>query len=107
MSRLVKQIKINHLEYNPNRDPQVYRRSPGQPFRIDVSLGGTGKARAKIEVGNTLYCNRSLDLPGTYSCEIVFDKPGTRIARLTVEGAGEFYQRDLRLDVVEAVAEVG
>jgi hypothetical protein len=101
MSKLVRQIKINHLEYNPNRDPQVYRRAPRQPFRIEVHLGGTGKARAKIEVGSAIYCNRSLDLPGVYTCEIVFDRPGTRLARFTVEGAGESYQRDLRLDVLE------
>lgn len=104
MGRLIKLIKINHLEYNPNRDPQVYRCTPRKPFRIDVYLNGTGRARAKIEVGSTVYCNRSVDLPGVYTCEIAFDKPGTRVALLTVEGAGESYKRDLRLDVIETQA---
>lgn len=101
MGRLIRMIKINNLEYNPNRDPQVYRRTPKRPFRLDVFLGGTGRARAKIEVGAALYCNRAIDLPGVYTCEIAFDTPGTRIATLTVEGGGECFKQDLRLDVLE------
>ena len=106
MGKLVKSIRLNNLEYNPNRDPQAYRRVVGMPFRVDVFLDGRGKARAKIEVDGVIRCNRSIDLPGRLSCEFSLDSPGTRIATLVVEGADESYQRHFRLDVM-AQAGVG
>lgn len=101
MSKLVKLVKLNNLQYNANRDPEVYRRVPKKPFRIQALLTGTGKARAKVEVdGHITPCNRTVDLPGTFNCELSFDTPGIRIATLTVEGMGESYTQNLRLDVM-------
>lgn len=101
MSKLVKIIKLNNLQYNPNRDPEVYRSVPNKAFRIQAVLGGTGKAKAKLEVDGGVPCTQSLDLPDTFTCEIAFDTPGTRVATLTIDGAGENYVQDLRLDVRE------
>lgn len=100
MSKLVKLIKLNNLQYNPNRDPEVYRRVPNKPFRIQAVLTGTGKARAKVEVEGATSCNQSVDLPGTFTCDLVFSTPGVRVATLVVEGMGESYVQHLRLDVM-------
>lgn len=99
MSKLVRIVKLNNLQYNPNRDPEVYRSVPNKAFRIQALLGGTGKAKAKLEVDGKVPCNQSLDLPNTFTCEIAFDTPGTRMATLTIEGLGENFVQDLRLDV--------
>lgn len=101
MSRLVKLIKLNNLQYNANRDPEVYRRTPKRPFRIQALLNGSGKARAKLEVEGRVPCNQSINLPGSFTCEVAFDTPGVRIATLVIEGNGESFTQDLRLDVVE------
>lgn len=100
MSKLVKAIKLNNLQLNANRDPEVYRRVPNKPFRIQALLAGTGKARAKVEVEGATPCNQSVDLPGTFTCEIVFATPGVRVAMLTVEGMGESFTQHIRLDVM-------
>jgi len=43
MGTLVKLVRLNGLQFNANRDPQVYRRAVGEPFRIqglvDVGAG--------------------------------------------------------------------
>ncbi len=45
MERLVKLVNLNNLQYNPNHDPQVYRRRiPNRAFRIQALLEGTGTA---------------------------------------------------------------
>lgn len=100
MSKLVKLVKLNNLQYNANRDPEVYRRVPKKPFRIQALLEGAGKAKATVEVEGKVVCNQSVDLPGTFTCEVAFDTPGIRLAILKIEGAGEVYQQDLRLDVM-------
>ena len=100
MSKLVKLVKLNNLQYNANRDPEVYRRVPKKPFRIQALLDGTGKARATVEVEGKTACNETIELPGTFTCEVAFDTPGIRVAVLKVEGAGEAYRQDLRLDVM-------
>ncbi len=101
MNRLVKLIKLNNLQYNANRDPQVYRSLPRKPFRIQAMLGGSGKARAKVEVGGDTPCNQSIDLPGTFNCAVTFDSPGVRVATLYVESATESFSQDILLDVME------
>lgn len=100
MDTLVKLVKLNNLQYNPNRDPEVYRRVPNKPFRIQALLAGGGSARAKVDVEGRTPCNQTVDLPGTFTCEISFDTPGVRIATLTVERNGELFKQDLRLDVM-------
>lgn len=42
---IIKFIIINNLQYNARRDPQVYRRVAGQPFRIRV--GGGSRVRSR------------------------------------------------------------
>ena len=44
---------------------------------------------------------KSVARPGTFTHEIAFDTPGTRIVTLTVEGNGQKFSQDLRLDVLE------
>ena len=46
--KVIKFIKINNLQYNALRDPQVYRRVTGEPFRIQVVVDGTGEARVTL-----------------------------------------------------------
>ena len=101
MSRLVRLIKLNNLQYNANRDPQVYRSVPKRPFRIQAVLDGSGTARAKVEIDGTVPCNQSIELPGTFTCDVGFDTPGVRVATLFIESAGESFSRDIRLDVME------
>lgn len=38
MQKLVRQIRLNNLQYNALRDPAVYRRCANQPFRIQARL---------------------------------------------------------------------
>lgn len=100
MGKLVKLVKLNNLQYNANRDPEVYRSVPKKPFRIQALLDGQGKATAKVEVEGKIPCNQSIDLPGTFTCEIAFDTPGVHVATLKIEGAGQSFKQDLRLDVM-------
>ncbi len=67
MKKLVKLVKVNNLQYNPNRDPEVYRRVTKENFRIQALLDGNGTAKAKVEV----------------------------------EGNGETFTQDIRLDVMD------
>ena len=96
----IKQIRLNNLQYNANRDPQAYRRTPGKPFRIQAVLEGSGDARATVEVDGRMRCEANVALPGTFDCEVGFDSPGSRVATLTVEGGGRTYTHALRLDVM-------
>ncbi len=101
MTKLVRSLKLNNLQYNPNRDPQVYRSVPKRPFRVQARLDGQGTARAKVEVNGTIPCNQSIELPGSFECDLSFDTPGVRVATLFVETAGESFSQDIRLDVME------
>jgi hypothetical protein len=102
---LVKLVKLNNLQYNPNRDPQVYRRAAGEPFRIQALLNGGGSARCRItESSGTVLAEQTVALPGTFTQEIAFPDAGTRMVMLTVEAGAERYAQDLRLDVLEAGA---
>ncbi|MDH5535509.1 MAG: hypothetical protein OEZ08_08070 [Betaproteobacteria bacterium] len=100
--QLLKYIKLNGLQYNPQRDPQAYRRSLNQPFRIQALLEGSGRARCTLadERGKPL-AEKTVALPGTFVHEIAFASAGSRVVTLTCEGAGQKIERDLRLDVLE------
>lgn len=101
-SKLVKLIKINGLQYNPNRDPQVYRRCVNELFRIQVLLDGEGEARCTLRDANgQILDEKMIARPGTYTHELSFPAPGAYIVTLTVENAGQRMARDLRLDVLE------
>ncbi|MBI4195185.1 MAG: hypothetical protein HY526_08910 [Betaproteobacteria bacterium] len=103
MSRsLVKLIRLNGLQYNPNRDPQVYRRCVNEPFRIQAVLEGTGLGRCRIsDAQGGIISEAGVDLPGTFQHEITYATPGTRIVTLTVEAGDQRVSQDLRLDVLE------
>jgi hypothetical protein len=101
MKPLVKLVKLNRLAYNPNRDPQVYRRCPGQPFHIEALLDGNGRARCRLtDERGALLAEADVALPGTFAHELVYAEPGVRIVTLTCEGEGQRFSQDLRLDVL-------
>jgi hypothetical protein len=101
MQKLVRLLKLNNLEYNPNRDPQFYRRTPGQEFRLQALLGGSGAAKARLVVEGRSLCEEKVAMPGTFECRFSFPSPGSRIATLTIEANGTLFRRDIRLDVEE------
>jgi hypothetical protein len=98
---LVRLLKLNGLQYNPNRDPQAYRRTAGEPFRLQALLDGEGEARCTVtdERGLPL-AEQKLARPGTFTAELRFDRAGSRVLTLRVDGGGETYTRALRLDVL-------
>ena len=106
MSKLVKMIRVNNLEYNANRDPQVYRRTVGENFRIQALLEGSGSASAQFVVGGEVKCESTVALPGKFDCQVSFDEPGTVLGTLTIEANGESISQSIRLDV-EKYAKVG
>jgi len=101
MKKLVKLVKLNNLQYNANRDPENYRRSVNEPFRLQALLDGSGTAKARFEVEGKAVCEKSVSLPATFDCSVSFPSAGIRLGTLTVEGSGETVTRTLRLDVME------
>jgi len=102
MKKLVKLIKMNNLQYNANRDPEVYRRCANENFRIQVLLEGSGQANCKIaDVTGKVLVEKSVSLPGTFTHEIAFPTPGIRVITLSIDANGEKFSQDLRLDVME------
>ncbi len=97
----IKFVQLNGLIYNPNRDPQPYRRLPGKPFSIRASLAGEGQARAYLLIDGERHCEKTVSLPGWFECEIAFDSPGARAAELVVDQNGELLTESLLLDVEE------
>jgi hypothetical protein len=98
---IIKFIIINNLQYNALRDPQAYRRVAGQPFRIQVGVGGGGRVHVMLadERGATL-TEGEVAAPGTFSHELTFAQPGVRIVTVTAQHPGRNESRDLRLDVM-------
>ncbi len=105
-ANIVKMVKLNNLQYNPNRDPQVYRRVIGHPFRIQAMLDGTGSAKVTLTCEGKTLKETNIELPGVFSYELTFKDAGVRIATLTVSSEGKSESYDLRLDT-EAHAKVG
>jgi len=102
MKKLVNFIKINNLQYNANRDPEVYRRSINENFRIQALLDGSGQAKCIItDAAGKIMAEKNIGLPGTFTHEIAFPTAGIRVVTLSVEGNGEKFSQDLRLDVME------
>lgn len=99
--KLVKLIKLNNLQYNANRDPEVYRRPVNKEFRLQALLNGNGSAKAKFVVDGKVLCEGSVNLPGTFECKFSYDTAGTRIGTLTIEGAGQHFTQDIRVDVMD------
>ena len=100
--KLVRQIKINNLQYNALRDPAVYRRCANEPFRIQALLVGKGQARCTLSAqSGELIAEQRVALPGTFTHEIAFPSAGVRIVTLAIEGNGEKFTQDLRLDTLD------
>lgn len=102
MKKLVKLVKLNNLQLNANRDPEVYRRCANDSFRIQALLDGSGQAQCKLtdESGKVLI-EKTVALPGTFTHEVSFPTPGIRIVTLEINGNRETYKQDLRLDVMD------
>lgn len=103
---LIKMIKINNMQFNPNRDPQVHRRTVRENFRIQVVLGATdrnvGEALCVIrDEKNNVLVEKTVTAPGTFTHDLSFATPGVRLITLSVESNGQQCSRDLRLDVLE------
>lgn len=101
MKKLVKLVKLNNLQYNPNRDPEIYRRAVNEEFRVQALLDGQGTAKARFVVDGDARCEKSITLPGTFECCVAFDTAGTRVGTLIIEANGETFTQDLRLDTRE------
>lgn len=102
MKKLIKMLKLNNLQYNPNRDPQVYRRLPDEAFRIQAWLDGSGTAACKItDAAGKVLAETSVTLPGVYTQELRFPTPGVRVVTLSVSAGGESVSENLRLDVLD------
>ena len=99
---LVRFVKLNNLQYNANRDPQVYRRVVGEKFRIQAFLAGTGSAQCVLrDAARAPIATREVVPPGSFDVEIGCDAPGQRVVTLEVTRGAERYTQDLRLDVLE------
>ena len=57
MGKLVKLVRLNGLQFNANRDPQVYRRAVGEPFRIQALLDASagGRCTLRDSLGQVLF----------------------------------------------------
>jgi len=100
--KLVRQIKLNNLQYNVLRDPAVYRRCVHEPFRIQALLAGTGEARCTLgDQAGKVIVEKRVALPGVFDHEIAFATPGVRVVTLAIEANGGKFAQNLRLDVLE------
>ena len=99
--KILKLVKLNNLQYNPNRDPNVYRRSVNKEFRLQAILDGTGSAKGIFLIDGKPRCESAINLPGTFECKFKFPKAGTHVGELVIEGNGETYHQNIRIDVTE------
>ncbi len=100
-AQIIKFIKINNLQYNALRDPQVYRRVAGEPFRIQVVVEGTGSVHVTLaDEKGALLAEGDVQPPGTFSHELAFAKPGVRIVNITAQQADRSESLNMRLDVM-------
>lgn len=99
MTRLVKLVRLNGLQYNANRDPQAYRRAVGAPFRIDALIDSAARCTLRDARGNVL---AAAEVPpgGTFTHALTYDRPGTYVVTLAAEGGAGSFALDLRLDVL-------
>jgi len=94
-------IKINSLQYNALRDPQVYRRVVGAAFRIQAIMAGSGPVQVTLsaEKGASL-AQDDVQAPGTFSHELSFAQPGVRIVTITAHRGDQQQSQNIRLDVM-------
>lgn len=101
MAKLVKMVRLNGLEYNVNRDPEVYRRGVGEDFALQLWLGGLGDARVTLSIADgTVLHDVKVPRGRSSTLHVRFDTPGSRVATLEISAGAERHVQDLRLDVV-------
>ena len=101
MANPIKTIKLNNLQYNSNRDPQVFRRVVNKPFRLQVVLEGSGSANVTLTVGGNTLSQEAVNLPGTFDCNVEFDSAASHLGTVNVEVNGESFKDYVRFDVTE------
>ena len=102
MKKLVKLVKLNNLQYNANRDPQVYRRLVGERFRIQAMLEGPGTVKCTVrDASSKSLVERDIAAPGTFTHELAYDRPGQYLVTLEVTRGDESFSQSLRLDVLD------
>jgi hypothetical protein len=101
MGKLVRLVRINGLQFNANRDPQVYRRAVGEPFRIQALVDSGAGVRCSLrDVGGRILATADVPAGGTFTHELTFNSPGVHVLTLVAERGGESFAQDLRLDVL-------
>ncbi|MDH3326020.1 MAG: hypothetical protein OEM38_04800 [Gammaproteobacteria bacterium] len=101
MTSPIKIIKLNNVQYNSNRDPQVFRRVVNKPFRLQVFLGGTGNANVSLTTGDNTLSQQTVTLPGTFDCNVEFATAASHLGTVNVEVNGETYKDYVRFDVTD------
>jgi hypothetical protein len=97
----VKMVKLNNLQFNANRDPQVYRRLPGEKFRIQAFLAGGGSAQCSLrDASGAVIVTREVTAPASFEAEVAYQAPGNYLVTLDVTHGTEHFTQDLRLDVL-------
>lgn len=100
--KLVKMVKLNNLQHHANRDPQAYRRCVNEAFRIQAMLEGQGEAQCVLhDAAGRVLAEERVPLPGAFSHELAFSTAGVRVVSLSIQGNGQSFAQDLRLDVLE------
>ena len=98
---LVRMLKLNGLQYNPNRDPQVYRRTVGEAFALQALLDGAGEAECRVtDAAGALLASGRIARPGVFKAELKSDRPGSRLVTLRVVSGAETFEQSLRLDAL-------
>jgi hypothetical protein len=101
MGKLVRLVRLNGLQFNANRDPQVYRRTVGEPFRIQALVDAGAGVRCTLRDANgQVIVTAEVPAGGTFSHELKFAAPGVHIVTLVAARDGQSFTQDLRLDVL-------
>jgi hypothetical protein len=101
VNKLVKLVKLNNLQFNANRDPQVYRRVVNEPFRVQAFLAGAGRAQCTLrDASGSTIAEQNVAPPGPFNVEVTYREPGQQLVTLEVTRGAERFTLDLRLDVL-------
>jgi hypothetical protein len=102
VSKLVKLVKLNNLQFNANRDPQVYRRLPGETFRIQAFLAGPGSAHCALrDASGAAIAARDVMPSEPFDVDVTYKEPGQHVVTLEVTRGADRFTQDLRLDVLD------
>ena len=100
MTKLVRSIRLNDLDYHPSRNPRTYGRPAGAAIRIQARLAGGGTAHVELvdAQGNILHA-ASVALPGEYRHELSIGSAGAHRLTLKARATNKHFSQDLHLDV--------